>query len=115
INTGYDRYSGRVTLDQTISDKISAGITANYTGVHTHGLVVNSAYVANNASSTVLMRTWMYRPIVPAISNVDLADEDVDETAIGTSDFRVNPFVDLENQYQHNYTLLLDGNGYISW
>src|SRR5690606_27042718 len=52
INTGYGRYSGRITLDQEISSKIKAGITANYTGVRTNGLVVNSAYVSSNATST---------------------------------------------------------------
>jgi TonB-linked outer membrane protein, SusC/RagA family len=115
INTGYNRYSGRVTIDQDIGSRIRMGVTANYTGVHTNGLVINSAYASSNATSTIMMRTWMYRPVVALSSDVDLIDEPVDESAIGTSDFRVNPFIDLENQYQHNYTNLLDGNGYISY
>src|SRR5690606_36728886 len=65
--------------------------------------------------STVMMRTWMYRPVVALSSDVDLIDEPVDDSAIGTSDFRVNPVIDLQNQYQHNYTNMLDGNGYISY
>lgn len=115
INTGYNRYSGRVTIDQNIGDRIQAGVTANYTGVHTNGLQISSAYASSNATSTLMMRTWMYRPVVALSSDIDLIDEPVDESAIGTSDFRVNPFIDLENQYQHNYNNVLDGNGYISY
>src|SRR5690606_24539825 len=33
INTGLSRYTGRVTLDQTISNRITTGVTTNYSGV----------------------------------------------------------------------------------
>ena len=71
INTGLNRYSGRVTIDQAISKKIKAGITANYSGVTQFGQVINqSTASSNNPTAYVLARAWMYRPIV-ADSNLD--------------------------------------------
>ena len=114
INTGYKRYSGRVTIDQTINKKVKAGITANYGGVSSFGQILSSGAGSTSPSSYVLMRTWAYRPISPDPS-VNLEEELVDEDAVNNSDFRVNPFIDLENQYQYNITNVLDGNGYVSY
>ena len=114
INTGYKRYSGRVTVDQTISDKIKAGITANYSGVSSYGQQINANAGNNSPSTYVMMRTWIYRPISPDPS-VNLEEELVDGDAVTTSDFRVNPFIDLENQHQYNVSDVLDGNSYISY
>ncbi len=114
INTGTNRYSGRITLDQTISPKLKAGVVANYAGSNTYGQVVNTGAGSTSPSSTVLMRTWVYRPITPD-SDVDLELEAADEGAVNASDFRINPFVDLQNQHQTNYANTLDGNAYLTY
>src|SRR5690606_1121779 len=95
INTGYSRYSGRVTLDQTLSKKLKAGVTTNYSGVTSFGQQINAG--SSGPSSTVLFRMWAYRPLSPK-EGVNLEEELVDADAVNTSDFRVNPFIDLENQ-----------------
>src|SRR5690606_15132403 len=115
INTGYDRYSGRVTLDHTFADKFKTGITANYSGVTQFGQVLREGALNNgNATAFVLARVWMYRPI-SANPNQDLFEDIVDEGAIASSDWRVNPFKDLQNQHRFNRTNLLDVNGYVSY
>lgn len=114
INTGSKRYSGRITIDQNINDRIKAGITANYGRVSTFGQVINSSAGNSSPSTYVMMRTWIYRPIAPDPS-VNLEEELVDTDAVNASDFRVNPFIDLENQYQHNINDVLDGNAYVSY
>jgi len=116
INTGLSRYSGRVTLDQTISNKIKAGITGNYSGVTQFGQVINQgAITSGNPTAFVLARAWMYYPI-KADNTVDLVnDEFEDWSVVGNSDFRVNPFIDLENQYSYNRSNLVEANGYISY
>ncbi|MCE5345144.1 MAG: TonB-dependent receptor [Bacteroidales bacterium] len=116
INTGLNRYSGRVTLDQTISNKIKAGITANYSGVTQFGQVINQgAITSSNPTAFVLARAWMYQPIVPD-ENVDLVnDEFEDWSIVGNSDYRVNPVIDLENQYSFDKTKLLEANGYVTF
>ncbi len=113
IATGLNRYNGRITLDQDLSRKLKTGITANYSAVQSYGQPV-SATSSYNISSTVLFRTWAYRPVAPDETD-DLLVSDVDEDAIYGSDVRVNPFVDLENQHQVNSTYLLEANGYVSY
>ena len=115
INTGLNRYSGRVTVDQTISAKITTGITVNYSSITQFGQVVNQGTVSNdNPTSFVLSRAWMYRPITPD-SDYDLLNEAIDDDVISSSDIRVNPFIDQENQHQYNFTKVLETNGYLTY
>ncbi len=114
INTGLGRYTGRITLDQTISDKFTVGITADFTQTDAYGQQIRSIYGGGNATSTALVRAWMYRPIA-SDPNEDLLTQEGDESLITTSDFRINPVIDLENQYQHNITDIIKANGYVSY
>jgi len=115
INTGLKRYSGRVTLDQKISNTFSVGATVNYTGVTQYGQVINQgAVTSSNPTAFVLARAWMYQPIVPD-PDVDLVNEEFEDWSIvGNSDYRVNPVKDLENQHSFNKTKLLEANGYVN-
>ncbi len=114
INTGYDRYSGRVTLDQKLAKNINVGATANYTRVTNFGQRINSAAGNSSPSTYTLFRTWVYRPVAPIGEDVNLIEEDADLSAVNTSDFRVNPFIDMENQYQYYITSTLDANAYLN-
>ncbi|MEX2232855.1 MAG: SusC/RagA family TonB-linked outer membrane protein, partial [Cyclobacteriaceae bacterium] len=113
INTGLTRYNGRLTLDQKISNKFKTGITANYSGSSSFGQVLNEGAGNSSPSSYVLFRTWAYRPLTA--DGTDLREELVDEDAIYSSDFRVNPFIDLENQHQYNVNRLVEANSYVSY
>lgn len=112
VNTGYDRYSGRITLDQQLSKKIKSGVTANYSQITSYGQQVNAG--SSSPSTNILFRTWVYRPVA-ANDNINLVDDLADGEALGTSDFRINPLIDLENQHQYNYTNTLDANAYINY
>ncbi len=106
INTGLNRYSGRVTIDQAISKKIKAGITANYSGVTQFGQVINqSTASSNNPTAYVLARAWMYRPIV--------ADSNLDHTITGFGLFSINGFNSSVDGYSGrllpNENLKMDG------
>lgn len=115
INTGFNRYSGRVTVDQTVSNKIKIGITANYSGIKQNGQIVNQGAITSaNPTAFALARTWLYRPISPN-PNDDLLADAIDDEAMNASDFRVNPFIDLQNQYSYDITNLVEGNGYVSY
>ncbi|MGV3686334.1 MAG: SusC/RagA family TonB-linked outer membrane protein [Daejeonella sp.] len=115
INTGYNRYSGRVDLQQNISNKIKADITANYNGITKFGQQVNEgAITSGNPTAFALSRAWLYRPISPN-PNDDLLADAVDDEAMNASDFRVNPFIDLENQYSYDISNLVDAVGTINY
>jgi TonB-linked SusC/RagA family outer membrane protein len=110
IATGYDRYSGRITVDQKLSNKINVGATVNYSGVKSTGQQINAAAGNSSPSTYTLFRTWVYRPVAPIGSDVNLELEEADEGAVNNSDFRVNPFIDMENQHQIRETRTLDAN-----
>ncbi|GHB74801.1 SusC/RagA family TonB-linked outer membrane protein [Persicitalea jodogahamensis] len=114
INTGLKRYSGRLTLDQNIGERAQVGLTANYSGLSSFGQNLSSGAGSSSPSSYVMFRTWVYRPVAPDPS-VSLENELVDADAVGNSDFRINPVIDLENQYQYNNTNVLDANAYLSY
>ncbi len=115
INTGFDRYTGRVALDQTISNKIQVGLDINYSGTTSFGQQINTGgHTSGNPTAFALARSWLYRPIT-AGSEEDLLNDVADEDAINSSDFRINPFIDLENQHQFDKRNQLNGNGYVSY
>jgi TonB-linked SusC/RagA family outer membrane protein len=113
INTGLKRYTGRIQLDHTISNRIKVGFTAGYAAVTSWGQVISST-PTSSTSSYVMFRTWAYRPVGFPDSEVNLVEEDTDESSINASDFRINPVVDLENQYQYDYNNQLEGLGNVS-
>lgn len=113
INTGLKRYTGRITLDHTISNRVRANFTAGYSDVTQWGQVINSS-PTSSTSSYVMFRTWAYRPIGFPDSEESLLEEDADDAAVNASDFRINPVRDLENQYQYDYTGVLEGLGSVS-
>jgi TonB-linked SusC/RagA family outer membrane protein len=112
INTGLGRYGGRITVDQIISKKIKTGISADYTQTHTYGQQIKE--FGTNATVSALTRVWMYRPVT-ADTTADLLTDEGDNSIITTSDFRINPFIDLQNQYQHNFADILKANAYVSY
>lgn len=114
INTGLKRHSGRVTLDQMVSRKFKTGVTVNYTRSRQFGQVINQGPIGNNPTTYVLARAWMYRP-VSAQPDENLLDDLVDEDALTNSDFRINPVIDLNNQYNVSKTSLTEANGYVSY
>lgn len=114
INTGLKKYTGRMKIEQTISDKLKVGFTAGYTGLKSWGQVINTT-PTGNTSSYVLFRTWAYRPIQFPGNPTDLLDADADESSINPSDFRINPVLDLENQYSFDYTKLFEALGSVTY
>jgi TonB-linked SusC/RagA family outer membrane protein len=113
INTGLKRYTGRISLDQTISPRIKAGFTAGYTNVTAWGQTISSS-PSSSTSSYIMFRTWAYRPVGFPDLGLDLLAEPSDESSITASDFRINPVLDLENQYQFDYNRQLEGLGNVS-
>lgn len=113
INTGLKRYTGRISLDHTVSKRIKVGFTAGYSDVTSWGQVISST-PTSSTSSYVMFRTWAYRPIGFPDSEGSLVEEPADESSITPSDFRINPVLDLQNQYQYNYNEQFEGLGNVS-
>jgi TonB-linked SusC/RagA family outer membrane protein len=113
INSGIKRYQGRVTLDQTVSDKFKVGLTANYGDVNSYGTVVN----ANGGYTTTsfMYNVWAYRPVQNVVSNVDISEALFDPTVSLTDIYRVNPLIQAENELRKALSNSFYVNGYAEY
>src|SRR5690606_80845 len=113
LNTGSRGYQGRATLNQTISNKLKAGFTANYSQNLRYGQPVNEGG-GNSFTSYVLYRAWAYRPVSgnPDI-NLEELDDDPDNT--NPSDIRINPVVSSENEHRKSYSTNFMSNLYVDY
>ncbi|MFD0830327.1 SusC/RagA family TonB-linked outer membrane protein [Mucilaginibacter boryungensis] len=114
INTGYTKYQGRATIDQTISKKFRTGFTADYMEVKAYGVQASSTPVAS-LSSAQWFRAWAYRPIQGSNTDYNLLESDGDPESINTSDIRLNPKISAENEYNYSSYANLTVNGYLTW
>ena len=113
LNSGYDRYQGRFSLDQTISKKLKAGITTNYSKRITYGSPVAEGGT-NSFTSNLLSRAWGYRPISGNL-DVNLLEEDFDDDIISQFDVRLNPVVTAKNEYKKNFITDFMANAYLEY
>ncbi|WP_238326530.1 SusC/RagA family TonB-linked outer membrane protein [Pedobacter heparinus] len=115
INTGYKRYQGRAKLDQTISNKLKVGISADYMDVSAFGVQASSIPTGGGASSAIWFRTWVYRPTGGSATTYDILNEDGDPESINSSDIRLNPRVTAENEYSYNTYVNFNANAYLTY
>lgn len=64
-NSGFNRYQGRMSLEQKIGQKLTFNINANYSRVQNYGLLVAEQGRSDNAYVSYLMfQTWGARPVI---------------------------------------------------
>lgn len=101
LNSGYDRYQGRINIDQGLSTKLKVGLSTNMSKRKTYGTNVASGEGAS-FTTYLLSRVWGYRPTAGGL-NINLIEEDIDEEALNQYDARFNPIVTSQNAYQPTY------------
>lgn len=122
IKSGFERYQGRVVIDQNINDYLKVGINANYASTFTYGSIpsVQAQPTGNgqNLSSYNLMnQIWSYRPVASSRANdlYDIVNEpldnNVDEGGIATNT-TINPYINTLNDISNRYSNTLNTNGY---
>lgn len=114
INSGFRRYQGRVSLDQTINKKIKAGLRVDYSSQNAYGQLASaSSASANSATSYIMYSAWGYRPIT---GNDSLTlDDTFDPDVAQESDSRINPVVSAKNEIRRNLVKNLMANVYITY
>jgi TonB-linked SusC/RagA family outer membrane protein len=116
LNSGFNKYQGRIVLDQTINTKFKAGINLNYTAYKRYGTVVSESQVSPTAS--LMYGIWGFRPVTgsdlaDASLIDDLFDPDMDPSA-GT-DLRINPYLAVQNEYNPLFSTNLTANAYLEY
>jgi len=114
ISTGYDRYQGRFSLDQTFNKNLTAGVNLNYSSQSYFGREASAT--AGSASNPLLYATLGYRPIT---GNIDFSVDDLEESVIdeavnGLEDYRVNPIISTKNEYRKTLKNNLITNAYVT-
>lgn len=111
VNSSNKRYQGRLSLDQTISDKLKAGFVIGMAQNTVDGTPVNSG-PTSSATSYTLYRTWGFRPVTG--TGLDLGDLLVDPESEGLN-LMINPVISLENEVYLNTYSDLNLNAFLSY
>lgn len=113
VNSGFKRYQGRISIDQTINSRMKIGITANYAQTKTNGQVVRNSE-NSSATSYTMYSAWGYRP-VSANAEVDLIEELIDPEIDNSFDYRINPVINLKNIHNLRLASALNVNAYLEY
>ncbi len=113
INTGFKRYEGKISLDQTISKKLKIGVSARYSNTKNFGTVP-----IGSATGGVVQGMWQYRP-VSGVNNQDLTNSLIDSAALADfnngvtsslGDNLINPFLQAQNEIRND----IKNTGYLN-
>lgn len=108
VNTGYKRYQGRFSLDQTLSQKLKVGINAAYANLLRAG---NAAGQSTGSGTTnILYSVWGYSPLSEFTE-----DTQIDETTGSGTDYKFNPIINQKNLLRNNKTQNLNFNAYLDY
>ncbi|MGV3509863.1 MAG: SusC/RagA family TonB-linked outer membrane protein, partial [Sphingobacteriaceae bacterium] len=115
INSGYNRYVGRVSLDQNISEKIKIGMNANYSNASSYGVAAATNTGTSSVSNYLFANVYGYRPI-DADGNLGLIEDLLDpDMPVGVNTVRINPVITAENTHRISRTTDLTANGYFEY
>lgn len=114
INSGFNRKQGRLTLDQTFSDKFKVGVDARYTATKTYGTSPGDPDSRNSSMNYLMYSVWGYRPVTYH-PDQDILDELFDPDVNINNDYRVNPILSAENELRETYNNRVILNGYAEY
>jgi TonB-linked SusC/RagA family outer membrane protein len=114
VNSGFKRYQGKMSIDQTINDRVKVGGYILYTNTRRTGTIPSNQ--SNSSMNNLLYSAWGYRPVMPLnpskAVDENYQDELFDDMVNPTTDYRMNPVVIAENEYRLKNINNLIANGY---
>lgn len=112
-NSGYKRYQGKVSLDQTVSKNFKAGVNLNYNRIRSYGQIA----AEGEGTNSLLYAAWGYRPVTGKLSNedFDLENELLDPEIDPGRDSRVNPILSAENVLRRRNNTGFLANAYANY
>lgn len=109
-NSGFQKYQGRVSLEQKISRKLSMSVNMSYTESKVSGQSSSASLSTLGSFASYLMyRTWAYRPV----SLKDLDEEDLFDEENNSA--TMNPYISNENEDKTRKTMNLLANVKLDW
>lgn len=112
VNSGYEKYQGRIYFEQDFSPKLRIGATASYSSATSFGQEASSYGTTGSSSSYLMYSIWGYRPVAGLNSSEDfLLGELFDpEQDYSGQNYIINPVFSAKNEYRSKIfnTLLLN-------
>lgn len=112
LNSDFERYQGRFSLDQKINNKLTFNINTNYTRAITNGTSPSST-VTSSATSNLMYSVWGYRPVT--YDGTDLLNSLYDPAVDQSNDYRFNPILSSKEEYKKRVEDNLSANGYLEY
>ncbi len=109
INTGYKRYQGSISIDQTLSDRLKVGVMVRLSNSKQFG---NPAS-ANGGYSAFMPNLWGYRPI-QVDPTIDITTQ-LQDPDIGSAPPRVNPFIQAQNAFDQTISTPIFATGSVDY
>ncbi len=113
LNSGYDRYQGRISIDQILSPKLKAGIIVNYSKINYFGQKIASE--PGFFGNSIMARAWAWRPVSGEEDEYELLDEEYDGLALNSTDLRLNPVMTIKNEHIVTQSVNMLGNAYLQY
>jgi len=109
INSGFNRYQGRLNLEQKINKDLILDLKVNYSNDRNYGQINSEQASGNNSYATYIMyRMWGYRPISTRGNLEDLLFDDDEE---GSSTLLImNPFISTKNEFRQQIKTYFTAN-----
>lgn len=96
INSGYNRYRGRIYLNHKVNDRIRFNVAADYSRDKAYGdIATQSSNTTQQYAGYLMYRTWGSRPVTGV--GEDSLDELLYDPDALSVDSRFNPIVDTQN------------------
>lgn len=111
-NSNYNRYQGRLSLEQKVTEKVKLNINVNYARIAQTG---DSPSQTNySGSANLLPNTWSYRPLAN-FDGYDILDNLTDDAVNASSDYRINPVYIVTEEYRKQFTNNLRANTFFEY
>lgn len=120
--TGFDRYSGRMSIDQAISSKLKVGINANYSVTSSYGVTAGSG---SSAGQALMNRIYTYRPTSWNDQTLYDLEYQIRDRGYGGELYpypklsdnleRFNPYITTQNEYHDEGKNDLSANVYAEY
>lgn len=114
VNSGYNRYLGRFSLDQNVGKKIKVGFNVNYSNATSFGLAAASNTGTSAISNYIFANVYGYRPVSADATNLE--DELFDPAVnVDISNVRINPYITVQNTHRKTNIGELISNAYFTY
>lgn len=107
---GFDRFQGKVVLDQNINKYLKVGINFSYSQTKQYGVTPSES--SYSSASYIMSDVWGYRPVSLSGNIEDIINSDRDPNDVST-DLRFNPLVHIQNAINDKVSKVLDAKGYL--